>query len=179
MSLNDLASIGSFVSGLAVVISLIYLSIQIRQNTRHERAAMQQGRAARTVDILLRTAELDMVDAMIIRGRVADPDIPPAELEQFLRATTAMLISFEDGYVLRQSGMLDASTIAGDDAAMKNHILPWPGYRIAWEMLKAGMQPDFRDYVDDLATRVPLISVSDRLVRWRQLIGDQHARAAA
>ena len=41
MSLNDLASIGSFVSGMAVVISLIYLSIQIRQNTRHERAAMQ------------------------------------------------------------------------------------------------------------------------------------------
>jgi hypothetical protein len=178
MSLNDLASIGSFVSGIAVVISLIYLSIQIRQNTRHERAAMQQGRAARTVDLLLRTAELDMVDAMI-RGRVADPDLPAAELEQFLRASTAMFISFEDGYVLRQAGMLDASTIAGDDAAMKNHILLWPGYRIAWDMLKAGMQPDFRAYVDTLATSVPLISASDRLVRWRTLISEQSARTAA
>jgi hypothetical protein len=175
MSLNDLASIGSFVSGIAVVISLIYLSMQIRQNTRHERAAMQQGRAARTVDLLLRTAELDMVDAMM-RGRAADPEIPPAELEQFLRAATAMLISFEDGYVLRQAGMLDASTIAGDDAAMKNHILPWPGYRVAWDMLKAGMQPDFRTYVDDLATSVPLISSSDRLARWRALIIEQSAR---
>ena len=51
--------------------------------------------------------------------------------------------------------MLDESTIAGDDAAMRNHILPWPGYRIAWEMLR--MQPDFRDYVDGLAASVPLV----------------------
>lgn len=178
MSLNDLASIGSFVSGIAVVISLIYLSMQIRQNTRHERAAMQQGRAARTVDILLRTAESEMADVVLL-GRSANPDMTASELEKFLRATTAIFISFEDGYVLRRSGMLDASTIAGDDAAMKNHIFPWPGYRIAWEMLKSGMQPDFRTYVDTLATSVPLISSSDRLARWRALISEQRARAAA
>jgi hypothetical protein len=110
---------------------------------------------------------------------VADADIPPAELEQFLRAATAMFISFEDGYVLRQAGMLDVSTIAGDDAAMKNHILLWPGYRIAWEMLKAGMQPDFREYVDALAVSVPLISSSDRLGRWRKLITEQSTSVAA
>jgi hypothetical protein len=58
------------------------------------------------------------------------------ELEQFLRVTTAIFLSFEDGYVLRRSGMLDATTIAGDDAALKHHILPWPGYRTAWEMVE-------------------------------------------
>jgi hypothetical protein len=178
MSLTDLASIGSFVSGVAVVISLIYLSIQIRQNTAHERAAMQQGRSARTVDLLLKTAEADMAEA-VMRGRMADPDLSAPELEKFLRATTAIFISFEDGYVLRQSGMLDPSTIAGDDAALKNHILPWPGYRIAWEMLKAGMQPQFRDYVDALAANVPLIASSDRLVRWKKLVVEKHARNIA
>ncbi len=177
MSLTDLASIGSFVSGVAVVISLIYLSIQIRQNTRHERAAMQQGRAARTVDLLLRTAAPDMADAMM-RGRMGDADVLPAELEQFLRASTAIFISFEDGYVLRRSGMLDSSTIAGDDAALKHHILPWPGYRVAWEMLKSGMQPDFRVYVDELAADVPPISASNRLAVWKRLIAEQRAGAA-
>ena len=34
MSLSDLAALGSFASGIAVVISLISLTIQIRQNTR-------------------------------------------------------------------------------------------------------------------------------------------------
>src|SRR5450432_1219612 len=42
MSLADLASIGSFISGLAVLISLIYLSLQIRQNTLAQRATAHQ-----------------------------------------------------------------------------------------------------------------------------------------
>jgi uncharacterized membrane protein len=177
MPLSDLASIGSLLSGIAVVISLIYLAFQIRQNTRHQRASMQQGRAARTVDLLLRTAEPDMAQA-ILRGRMADGAIEPAELEQFLRATTAIFISFEDGYVLRRAGMLDATTIAGDDAALKHHILPWPGYRIAWEMLKTGMQPDFRDYVDELAEKTPLMASSDRLVTWKKLATEQAGNGA-
>ena len=31
MTLSDLASIGSLISGIAVLISLIYLSLQVRQ----------------------------------------------------------------------------------------------------------------------------------------------------
>ncbi len=172
MSFSDLSSIGSFVGGIAVVISLIYLSIQIRQNMRHERAAMQQGRAARTVDLLLRTAGSDMANTML-RGRNGDSDLAAAELEQFLRAATAIFISFEDGYVLRRSGVLDSSTIAADEAALKNHILAGPGYRAAWEMLKSGMEPDFRAYVDALAVGAPIASSSDRLIAWRNLVGKQ------
>jgi hypothetical protein len=33
MTLSDLASIGSLVSGVAVAITLIFLTVQIRQNT--------------------------------------------------------------------------------------------------------------------------------------------------
>jgi hypothetical protein len=171
MSLTDLASIGTLVSGVAVVISLIYLGLQIRQNTRHQRASMQQGRSARMVDIMLRSAEPDMVQT-ILRGRAGDPDMSPLELETFLRATTAFFLSFEDGFVLRRSGMLDDTTIAGDDAALKNHILPWPGYRTAWDMLKSGMQPDFRDYVDSLAVQTPIRSASDRLAIWKKRLSE-------
>ncbi len=37
MSLEDLGNIGEFIGALAVVISLVYLAIQIRQNTAHMR----------------------------------------------------------------------------------------------------------------------------------------------
>jgi len=168
MSLAALASVAGFLSSIAVVLSLFYLGSQIRQAAHPQRASMQQGRSARTVDLLLRTAEPEMARA-ILRGRRADPDIEPGELEQFLRASTAMFISFEDGYVLRTSGILNPTTVAGDDAALANHILPWPGHRIAWEMLKAAMQPDFRAYVDDMIVKTPIRSTSDRLETWKRL----------
>lgn len=38
MSLSDLASIGSFVRGLAVVVSFGFLSLQIRQSNGNQRS---------------------------------------------------------------------------------------------------------------------------------------------
>lgn len=43
MTLQDLGSIGEFLGSLGVIISLIYLAIQIRQNTRSVRAATHQA----------------------------------------------------------------------------------------------------------------------------------------
>ncbi len=53
MSLSEIASIASAVSGLAATVSLIYVGIQIRQNVHHTRALIQQGTAARTTSILM------------------------------------------------------------------------------------------------------------------------------
>jgi hypothetical protein len=42
MSLSDLASIGNFVSGIAVVESLVYLAIQTRQGVRNQRSIIRR-----------------------------------------------------------------------------------------------------------------------------------------
>jgi hypothetical protein len=43
MSLEDLGNVGEFVAAVAVVVSLIYLAFQIRQNTRWLRASLKQS----------------------------------------------------------------------------------------------------------------------------------------
>ena len=45
MTLNDLGSIGEFVSAIAVLITLIYLAVQIRQNSATTRALIRQSLA--------------------------------------------------------------------------------------------------------------------------------------
>lgn len=44
MSLQDLGNLGEFIGAFAVVISLIYLAIQIRQNTKQMRESSQVSR---------------------------------------------------------------------------------------------------------------------------------------
>ncbi len=51
MNLSDIASIATVISSLTVLVSLIYLSLQIRQTERNQRAAMDQGAANRNVEI--------------------------------------------------------------------------------------------------------------------------------
>src|SRR5215472_4818834 len=43
MSLSDLASLGSFVSGVAVLASLIFVGVQLRQNARAVQASTSLG----------------------------------------------------------------------------------------------------------------------------------------
>ena len=52
MSLSDLASIGSLVSGIAVLVSLVYISQQTKQNSKHTRALIHQGRIGQTSNYL-------------------------------------------------------------------------------------------------------------------------------
>src|SRR5215469_13717456 len=52
MSLSDLASLGSFVSGLAVLVSLIFVVLQLRQNTEAVRASSSQAQEAEIQNVL-------------------------------------------------------------------------------------------------------------------------------
>lgn len=47
MSLTDLASLGSFVSAVAVLISLVYLSLQVKQAERNQQASIRATRVTR------------------------------------------------------------------------------------------------------------------------------------
>ena len=93
MSLSDLASIGSLVSGVAVLISLIYLALQVRQAEKNQRAIAAAGRAARSADTLLRMADPGSVDAYWLGGD-GDETITETELRQFLLIFQAVMSGF-------------------------------------------------------------------------------------
>ena len=54
MSLGDLTALASLASSITVLVSLLFLGMQIRQGNRNQRSLMQQGRSARNVELLSR-----------------------------------------------------------------------------------------------------------------------------
>ena len=61
MSLEDLGNIGEFVAAVAVLVSIIYLALQIRANTIVTKAESQRGAAALRMQAL--TIPASNVDA--------------------------------------------------------------------------------------------------------------------
>src|SRR5579872_3461640 len=78
MTLSDLASIGAFMSGIAVVVSFLFLALQLRQANRNQKSLMQQGRSQRTVDLLMRMTDPKLNDVML-RAFKADPTMSEAD----------------------------------------------------------------------------------------------------
>ena len=66
MKLSDLASIGSLISSAAVLISLVYLALQIRQAERNQRALIHQGRASRMIALMAQIADPGIVDGYFL-----------------------------------------------------------------------------------------------------------------
>lgn len=149
MSLTDLASFGSFVSAVAVVISLIYLALQIRQNTRHSQALIQQGRAARIADTVLKFAELradDGIDACF----EGSPDVSARDVARFLATSRAVFISAEDSFFQAEEGLLSPIAFESFKTSVRSGLMRSPGMNAAWRLTRHGYEPQFRDFMDRL-----------------------------
>ena len=153
MSLSDLASLGSFVSGLAVLASLVFLyfqlrmvSEQVRQSEKNQRAIIQQGRVARSSDQLFRLADPRLA-AVWMKAVSAPENLTDEEAFQFLLIQTAMLRSVEDAYFQHELGLLD-------DGSMQNQLGPLRGLMhtrsavAIWRTVRAGYDPEFARRID-------------------------------
>ncbi len=165
MSLSDLAALGSFVSGVAVVITLVFLLVQTRQTLKNQRSLMQQGRTARIVDLIFRQTDPALMDVMV-RGRAGDSTLEPLQIETFLNVARASLISMEDTYLQHGLGTIDPSAWKTSTARLAD-LLSQPGMRAAWNGYRPMFSQDFAQHCDRLIATSPLISPSDRAAKWK------------
>lgn len=166
MSLSDLASLGSFVSGLAVLISLIYLSVQVQQAERNQKAQIQQGRAARMVDLQLRLADAANAD-IYSRGMNGEAFEAASDLQRFRSLTMAMLYSMEDTFLQHKAGLLDDNEFAGFRLRMSN-LFVLVGFRAVWADVRMFHGLEFREFFDELANSSRDRTAISPVVRWRE-----------
>ncbi len=149
MSLQELASLGAAMSGVGVIASVIYVSIQILHNTRAVRAsAFQQvvnSFAAISFDI---AKDKNLVELYLRAGR----DF--ASLGEVERAQySLMLLSFlrraENVFFQSEIHMLQTQHWSGIRDSIKAITTP-PGARTCWGEIKNRVNPEFRAFVDGL-----------------------------
>jgi hypothetical protein len=154
MSLSDLASVGSLVSGVAVLGSLIYLALQVRQADRNQQASIRHSRVTRSVDIQL--ALIDPGVAAAFRHGLQNPDeITQTEVAQFLSACRAFFHNFEDSFYQHEAGLLNDAAFATVVAGLRG-LAGCPGFRAAWKGGRRTWAGGFGDFMDGLVARARL-----------------------
>ena len=154
MSLSELASLATAISGLAVTASLIYLAIQTRQNARHTRALIHQGTAAEpTTAILLGFMNPDMVAAWI-EGNGGKTTPEAIRARQFYYHCGTAMIAMEDYFGQHEVGLLSEEQFSRGCETFRA-ILKEPGLRAYWlkqrdMMVKAA--PNYCAFIDSLCT---------------------------
>jgi hypothetical protein len=174
MSLSDLALMGSLVSSIAVLISLIYLALQVRQAERNQQASIRQGRATRAVDIILAAGEPSYAEALP-KGTAGSTVITLAEFGQFTAIYGAFLASAEDTFLQHKEGLLSEAVFASFRESWRQ-TLAQPGVRALWKLRRHGFEAGFVAFMDMLMVEAPTPAASDFLAAWKAEVETQKAR---
>lgn len=149
MNIVELGAIGELVGGVAVIVTLLYLAAQIRQNTRSGAAAAFHSASSSVMEI--RQALFERADvAHIYFAGLADVDSLDAEERlRFRLLMHNVFWSFGNSYT---QGRLSQATEDEMDAVIAGvrRIVRSPGARWFWADYRQEFDPTFRDVVDAL-----------------------------
>lgn len=169
MSLSDLGSIGSFVSAIAVVASVLYLAVQVRQASANQRGTMHQMRAALSTDVMLRIAETNLLGSFRA-GLTGASDITEGQFWQFFYAASAILRATENAFAQYEDGLVSDVHMASAKASARS-FLAYPGYSALWKATRLGREAGFKAFMDELDAEAVKRPGPDIYQQWKSLVG--------
>jgi hypothetical protein len=155
MSLSDLASLGSFVSGVAVLVSLIYLALQVRQAEKNQRAMMNDSYASRITELLRLNIEPANA-ALLVRVTAGETSFTAEELFRLNTIFRLALINMQATFQQYEAGLLDKRSFETNLVSFKEGWLARPLYRALWLGWAPVSSPDFRAAVEAMIAEVPI-----------------------
>ena len=184
MSLSDLASLGSFVSGVAVLMSLVFLYFHLRQVNaqviqaeRNQQAAIRQVRATRTVDMLLETTNTSVADAVTKRW-VGQTEISETQFYQFAQVCRATFVNSEDTFYQQAEGLLNEAAFAGFVAGMKGSFTA-AGFRAQWKRSRNNYGNEFAKFMDHMQAEISAETSFDVFALWKRDVARELSGASA
>jgi len=169
MTLSDLASIASVLSGVAVLASLIYLNQQVRQNTKHSRALIQQGRSLGSSNYLVQQALDPALTELTVRGDEGDATLDRMQATRYMYVTIAFFFLVEDLFYQHQDGLIDAERHAGTTNVLRMRFRD-PGFAAAWTVMRPQFGPVFSAFLDGLMAEAPANAGVDLGTMWKRLL---------
>ena len=128
--------------GIAVLFTLVYLAIQIRQNTKMMRAAAHHSANHLGVDINLALGTDQQIAGVLLAGS-ADPKTLDAEQQLMFHLIMRSIFSgAEDFFIQSREGLLDLDMWQSRKHSMTQYLLQ-PGIRGWWDQNQALFSADF------------------------------------
>ncbi len=156
MTLGELGNLGELLGGLAVIVSLVYLAVQITQNTRTVRASAYKG----VIDGLNQAASLLARDPVLAgiyrRGCQQLDDLDPTEEVQFRNLIGLQLGHFAAALEFQRRGMIDSSEIDPYGTFIRSILATSGGARF-WELYHHFFSDPLHEWVESgTPPKVPL-----------------------
>ena len=155
MNWEAIGTVAEIVGALAVIVTLAYLAVQIRDGARASRSTAVTD-ATTAMQAWYQELGSNPQAATLFLDGMADPDsLSKHDQFQFVMLVHAAFLGFQRSYFLSQTGTLDVGLRDSIGTAVRavNHL---PGIKFYWRMRRAFFQPEFIDWIEELLKREPV-----------------------
>ena len=147
-----LAAIGQLAAVFVGIPSLIYLAVQIREQTKERRQAAVNVLTAQWGDLTCALHDSAELSAIFLRGFQSFADLDPVSKLRFSAFFNRFLNHFEAMYFSYCDGILTASSWGKIERTMSD-LIAYPGVQQWWETRKHWHTEEFGRVVDAIIAR--------------------------
>jgi len=148
MNWDAIGAIGEIVGACGVIISLLYLAVQIRGDAKAKRAATVHDQSAAFRDLLRMLATDEGLAEVYLDGIRDMTSIKDSDLVRVGSTLGFMFRVFEESYFQWKEGHLDAHVWNGFEAPITD-MLAYPGVQDWWATRSHWYGDQFREFIGE------------------------------
>ena len=148
MNWDALGAIAELLGSVAVLVTIVYLARQIKQNTDIARVEAYRDIQKQWSDMRERTTESSNVD-VITRGLQGLQHLDQGETAKFLKLMGDELAFLDTVMLMERKGLFDPEykVVEGFSGYYRN-VMKYPGAKEFWETIKEGTSPYLVEWVE-------------------------------
>ncbi len=148
MKLSEWAQVAEIVGGAAIIASLIFVGMQVGENTRVVKMAADRAIDQQNVALNISVVESPDFAALLVRGELDRGSLTTAERARFDNYSLARFGAYENVV-----GNFSEGFISDEEyqvwARHFEYRFDKPGYKQLWIELRSGYFPAFRSWADE------------------------------
>ena len=152
MSLQDWASIAEIVGGIAVIVSLIYVGLQVNDSTSAIRSSAASDATKTMQSWYLEMGRNRQASDIWYNAMTSAEPLPARDEFQFMMSMQTAILGMQNSYLLSKEGTLDEEFREAVTTAIVA-VKDMPGMARYWKQRKGFFHTGFAEYVDGLLVR--------------------------
>ena len=148
-NLSHMASIAEIIGAFAVVISLIYVGMQVNDSATAVRSASANDANVALQNWYLQIGSDEQTSGLFYEGLTSKEPLPNKKEFQFLMMFHGAFLAMQNSYLLAEEGTIDIDLREALTSVLLG-VKDTPGMRRYWQQRKSTLHSDFADYVDEL-----------------------------
>lgn len=145
--IKKIAHIAEIFGGVAVLISLLFVGVQLKESTKATRSSTAAATISNISDWYV-TMGTDEESSASFWRFLADPEsMTKEERLQHIYVVHGLILTFQNSYFLAQEGTLDIRIHESINQALIG-VKDQPGFILFWESRKSIFFQEYQEYVD-------------------------------